>query len=349
MKKVILTASISLAFFIGLSFIRNYIGEQFFPNSLATKFVDIVESRQEIKFPFFYGRTFNPGIIAIEGGYLLSFRSNTAGVFSWIKHNLLLERKIYLNFITLDQSFSPKGKISSFAQGGQDARLIEVKGGIYAVYNDESQEETLARRMFISEVVLEDKQVRLCPKKKLTFPKTKEFAERGLITSDREKNWSPFVYEGALYFVYLINPHVILKADLETGVCREVIENQTFPFWSYNVPRGGTPALLVGDEYLTFFHADTSTESRWHKRLDRGGYYFGAYSFAKEFPFQITRRTTLPLYPKHLPWARRKIVYPSGFIVKDNRFFLFAGVTDRSVYVFEIKKEKLDLLLQRVE
>ncbi|MBS0586319.1 MAG: hypothetical protein JSR76_08535 [Verrucomicrobia bacterium] len=335
--------------FVGFFVARNYIGEQFFPRTISSQFVDIVEEVREIRFPLFYGRAFNPGAVSLNEGYLLSFRSNANGFLSYLQHYLLGKRHIYLNFMLLDESFSQKSKIVSFKDAGQDARLITVGENIYAIYNDETIEGGKSvRRIYMARVGVKGEEITLEPALKLIFPETEAFAKRGLIHLDREKNWSPFVHENELYFVYLITPHVVLKADVTTGQCLELSETALEKFWSYNTPYGGTPAIATEGEYLAFFHASTATENRWQKKLERGGYYFGAYTFSETFPFQVLRRTTFPLYPSKLPWQRRKIVYPMGLIEKKDHYMVFAGVSDKKVYLFRISKEKLRAVLEPV-
>ena len=70
-----------------------------------------------------------------------------------------------------------------------------------------------------------------------------------------EKNWMPFVRDGELYFVYSMNPHLVLHCDTHTGQC---VEAATTRYAEEDVPRylrGGTPCLLLGSYYLTMGHA----------------------------------------------------------------------------------------------
>jgi len=41
---------------------------------------------------------------------------------------------------------------------------------------------------------------------------------------ERYKNWMPFEYINELYFVYIISPHIILKCDINTGICNKLYE-----------------------------------------------------------------------------------------------------------------------------
>lgn len=106
-----------------------------------------------------------------------------------------------------------------------------------------------------------------------------------------EKNWCPFVIgkEDRLAHVYSINPHVVYHSEQGEFV-RIESRNSTLPLaWSYGEPRGGTPPVLVGSEYVSFFHSSLP----WMKPKRR--YYMGAYCFESKPPFAITRMTVEPL------------------------------------------------------
>lgn len=84
--------------------------------------------------------------------------------------------------------------------------------------------------------------------------------------------------------------------------------------WRYGELRGGTPALLVRGEYLTFFHS----KRRVHGR--RMTYFVGAYTFQSDFPFGITSISKHPIVAdtfyigKLAPQPYDYILYPTSFI-----------------------------------
>lgn len=125
-----------------------------------------------------------------------------------------------------------------------------------------------------------------------------------------EKNWGPFVWEGELFSVYSINPHVVLHH----------VGGQAYPFatterhlpWTGGVLRGGAPPIRVGNEYWSVFHG----------ALNKGlwTYNVGVYAFEARPPFAITRITPDPiLWPdssEPLPdeLKGKSVVFPCGAI-----------------------------------
>lgn len=116
-----------------------------------------------------------------------------------------------------------------------------------------------------------------------------------------QKNWSPFdfcpsctfrnghalpfpapVANASLLFVYSIQPHVVVEPQA-TEVAGEMTAEVVFKtatvntsFWQWGEMRGGTPALLVGDRYLSFFHSSGRLS---HKHIIT--YVMGAYTFER--------------------------------------------------------------------
>jgi hypothetical protein len=63
--------------------------------------------------------------------------------------------------------------------------------------------------------------------------------------------------------------------------------------WLYGEIRGGTPAQLVGDEYLAFFHSSSHIH---HAEVTT--VWLGAYTFTAEPPFRITSMSRYPIASK---------------------------------------------------
>lgn len=114
-----------------------------------------------------------------------------------------------------------------------------------------------------------------------------------------QKNWSPFDFclncsnirgvttsqsNATLLFIYSIKPHRIVQA-FPTNVSGEMQADTMFLTellpqyrWRWGEMRGGSPALLIGDCYLTFFHSSGHFN---HKHI--GTYVMGAYLFERFF------------------------------------------------------------------
>jgi hypothetical protein len=77
---------------------------------------------------------------------------------------------------------------------------------------------------------------------------------KGVNLDQRQKNWSPFEYNGELYCEYSIEPHVILKIDTQTGVTEEKWRtgSHSQDITSDASLRGGAPPILIGPKTGSF-------------------------------------------------------------------------------------------------
>lgn len=96
-----------------------------------------------------------------------------------------------------------------------------------------------------------------------------------------EKNWTWFEHDDVLHYVYSISPHVVVSTIAQMAQVK-------IP-WQYGEPRGGTPPVRVGDEYISFFHSSLP----WQPPKRR--YFMGAYTFSAKPPFEPLRSTRSPL------------------------------------------------------
>lgn len=161
----------------------------------------------------------------------------------------------------------------------------------------------------------------------------------------QEKNWLWFFHQDQLHMIYRTSPHIIARfgKDEKGNDFQFQLEYKTenkLP-WDYGVIRGGTPPIKIGDEYLTFFHSSVQTNDQYHRR-----YYMGAYTFADEPPFPITRITVEPLLVGSWQdrWYKRKplVVFPCGSRLKDNKWLVTMGVNDLDCAWIEIPHEDLE-------
>lgn len=131
-----------------------------------------------------------------------------------------------------------------------------------------------------------------------------------------EKNWLWFSHENELYLIYTTWPHLIVHwNDLFLPV-EEYRTNVWSPFWNWGEPRGGSAPILVGDEYVSFFHSSTPWQD------GKRQYHMGAYAFEARPPFRVTRVTPEPLLSGSLddPWAEGKplVVFPCAALYEKN-------------------------------
>jgi predicted GH43/DUF377 family glycosyl hydrolase len=154
-----------------------------------------------------------------------------------------------------------------------------------------------------------------------------------------QKNWSFFPHEKTLHFIYYANPHEVV----------DLANNQTHKtagvLWEHGIIRGGTPPILVGDRYVTFFHSSRDGDSEHGRR-----YYMGAYSFSASPPFTPLALTKAPILKAsdldpsvpHLPL----VVFPCGAVHEDGRWIVSLGVNDVSTALLLITD---DVLAQHME
>lgn len=159
------------------------------------------------------------------------------------------------------------------SQGVEDPRLFRFRGQlwIYAHYRGSLSNE--------------------CTHAPVIIPADEPYDYRRMIklsTSNMkwiEKNWMPFEYNGELYFVYDISPHIILKCDLSTGYCREVYrtDNIAYDPIAQKHLGGGAPAVkfMLRDKpyFITIAH---TRENKPH--IVRKNFF---YIFRAEPPFDI--------------------------------------------------------------
>eukprot|EP01041_Mallomonas_annulata_P002204 gene2204-4289_t len=184
-----------------------------------------------------------------------------------------------------------------------------------------------------------------------------------------QKNWTPFIYGNISYFIHSVQPHQILRAVPPTGPTSSSTTTSLSPltspllnhvhngkykdligklvastmvetfFWTFGEPRGSTPALLIGNHYLTFFHS-----RRLGGRSGRSTYFIGAYTFSPRPPFQILAMTADPIVARDFYRGRMKavafdfIIFPTSFSFDDHRIVLHYGRQDVESWVMTLNR-----------
>jgi len=155
---------------------------------------------------------------------------------------------------------------------------------------------------------------------------------------------------------YSINPHFVLKPNMENGNCTTQAKTKTeFP-WEWGVLRGGTPAILDNGEYLAFFHSSKEIKTQQTKGKKYQHYFMGGYTFSAKPPFELTKITTHPIIGKGFyngdtyegkTWKPLRVVFPGGFYVDNNFIWVFYGRQDHETWVTKLDKNKFyDSLVQ---
>jgi len=145
-----------------------------------------------------------------------------------------------------------------------------------------------------------------------------------------EKNWAWFENNGRLCFVYRNHPHIVVETDGPS-----IVVHHETPFtssWKFGEMRGGTNPVLIGDEYIAFFHSSMpwKTIPRYGERRR---YFMGAYTFEAKAPFKVKRMSASPLLTGSeadpvIPGSPA-VVFPCGLIIEPSgSLYCTYGVND---------------------
>lgn len=145
--------------------------------------------------------------------------------------------------------------------------------------------------------------------------------------NDIEKNWLWFYPNLGPHLVYGANgEHVVVRFDDKFHVEQEW-RTRFEPDWKWGTIRGGTPPILFGREYWTFFHSSLPLATKYRRR-----YFMGAYTFMAEPPWTVTQVTAKPLLAAsdEDEWWPQKplVVFPCGSVLQGNTWLVTMGVND---------------------
>lgn len=290
-----------------------------------------------------YPHAFNPSIIRWKGEMLMCFR-----VIPDPKKSF----ESWLGLIWLDENFEPisltqklqlRNPDSLAPSRVEDGRLIEVNGSLFLVYSDNEDREISKGGFRVYVAKLQEKNGLF----------SVEHIERlssfqGNSPNKREKNWVPFTYNNKLLLAYSLSPHLIFTPVFNTNTCKTVSYSPTLVPWDWGDLRGGTGALLDGDQYIAFFHSCIRMSSI-HTPKECNHYFMGAYTFTRDKPFTITQISKQPIIGKdfyhgaeYKPyWGTVRVVFPCGFVADDDYFWVAYGRQDHEMWIAQIDKKKL--------
>lgn len=293
---------------------------------------------KQIKIPD-YPNAYNPSLIPYKGGYLLSFRYISRCPEKY-KNNFHKTDLSFVGVARLDKNFKVSENTvqllnivsysSKFSLTAEDARLLNVGDRIFIVFNDLPLLQTSGMfGMYFGELIeVQGMFVLKEPAKPLNY----------LLARHVEKNWSPFSSGDKLYLIYSDQPRIILEVDLNTGYCQEVTRTTLNWNWNLGEIRGGTPAYLVNDQFLTFFHSSFPAQTSKGR-----AYVMGAYTFDKDPPFSVRTMTMRPLgnMTDYTQDNSSKVVFPGGIVVQDNFIHVAWGKADKQIFITTFDRDKL--------
>jgi hypothetical protein len=297
-------------------------------------------------------RVFNPGLLRHRGGWILAYRVvfETDGL-----------RRIALCHLREDFEFSansavPYSEMIRFEAPdrfpGQaltwfaDPRLYHLGSKTYLYWNSGWHEPRNCQ--FLQEFD-PDTLKPLGQPRELTLTGSRQ---------KLEKNWALFEADGAVFAVYSVNPHRILKVKM-TGedaiVCDDVgptVPNAAGFAQLHGGLRGGAPPQRCVDRFTSFCHAIENSR-------DGYSYVAAAYQFRSVPPFSPVAMPRRPLTLRVPDEARRQhaklnpavghVVYPGGAARQDRGWALSIGIDDERCAIAFVTDEQLTDTLESID
>ncbi len=323
-------------------FIHKNINSMYFPMSLCCipmgEDTGVVLDVKE-----FLINSYNSSIISHNDGFLIFFRYD----------ELYYDQQNYdskIGYIELDKNLNQIGKglhkVIFDNADNEDPRVFYFKDKKHLLWNTLNDKGYRVMKMTEIDQFLGD-----------IFVSSQKEIVLDLKKNKVEKNWVPFSYnvqgKEKLAFKYSIgkNENVFLEGDFGKEKLKfSSMDEFTRPdhhLWKWGEIRGGTPALLIEDQYLAFFHSSfkCGDGSSW--------YVMGAYTFQKEYPFKITGISPYPIFFKgiynshvsNLTNPLLRCVFPSGFTIRKKEgkelIYLSVGENDTSTKILIIDKDNL--------
>eukprot|EP00542_Grammatophora_oceanica_P010719 CAMPEP_0194043410 /NCGR_PEP_ID=MMETSP0009_2-20130614/15043_1 /TAXON_ID=210454 /ORGANISM="Grammatophora oceanica, Strain CCMP 410" /LENGTH=2015 /DNA_ID=CAMNT_0038687603 /DNA_START=1 /DNA_END=6048 /DNA_ORIENTATION=+ len=146
-----------------------------------------------------------------------------------------------------------------------------------------------------------------------------------------EKNWIAFLYNDSLYYVYSIEPHVIVQVRAADGACSELHETSSSEMKKLSgrvsAVRGSATALRYSEtEYLALLHTREPTV----------GYSTHAYTFDAKPPFAVKRIS------KKIPLQGGGRAFPSSLSLVYDKVIIGYGDSDKVARALVMSRTALE-------
>ncbi len=310
--------------------------EQNPPVDLEANYSDFILETHQIEIPG-HREAYNPSVVRWNNSILMCFRARRQ----------LSRLPDQIGFVFLNESLEPTGDPSlldlRISNSGvpskpQDPRLVTIGDQLWMVFSDKFT--PLLRRMYIAQV---------------HFDGTHFYTEEPVCLSEFEnesktrweKNWVPFIYQNELLLAYSIQPHHIML-PIREGKCLTFAKTPSNFSWKWGPIHGGTPALLIDGQYLSFFQSHTKMASQQSNGKLMPHYFMGAYTFEATPPFAITAASQEPIVgrnfyngPACVTWKPMRVVFPTGYLDEEDLLWLFYGRQDNEIWRAKIDKKGL--------
>lgn len=291
----------------------------------------------------------NASIVQWRGSLLMSFREMVEAPPPEL--SLFSSGPSLLGLVWVDDEFKPQGKAQIIngldpllSRYAEDARLINIDERLYLVYNDntESVINEWGFKMHIAEIDYDGENfIVVSTDRLIDYPIANKMR--------REKNWVPFCYQNQLLLSYSISPHNVFKPIVGDNRCEAFSNSFEQLYWEWGELRGGTPALIHGNHYLSFFHSVKWMTSHYSKGELIPHYFMGAYAFSLEPPFRITHISKEPIigtgfydgedYDPY--WHPVRVIFPCGFLFDSRYIWITYGRQDHEIWVVKLDRQGL--------
>lgn len=285
---------------------------------------------------------YNASMVKTDHGYTVAFRYD----LPW---NRIGFKKAKIGLIEVDNFFRPLGEAQFLTLDDQveDPRIFSHNNDTYISYTHL----TFWGPRYLCNIGLS--------KVDLSSQKAEESWDLLFKKGPMEKNWVPFSYtngkgQSELYFVYSYSPHEIVRVqDPISGIIEHPISPDATPkkgiaAWTkkWGHLSGGTPAILVDGEYVSFFHSRFRDSSYFW-------YVMGAITFDSKPPFALKKISQFPIMFKQIyttPLAKARnqalrAIFPGGIALDTQNgkdvFQVICGENDTGIKIVTIDKEAL--------
>lgn len=203
--------------------------------------------------------------------------------------------------------------------GSQDNRYIIFKNDLFVVFNGISKKDN-TRQMFLYNL----KQSKLC----------QLYINSYDISKITQKNWTPYVYEDNLYFIYSICELCVLKLiSHDSGEC-EIVFGDPSKFTNKGLFGGSNLCYWKNNFYIGFLHSRNPHLCMPFLYDAKNYNYITTYrSIQFDLPFKINHKISCGT--EEFPYYFRKI---------SNKYELFLSYQDICSIKFEISTDAIDSL-----
>jgi hypothetical protein len=223
------------------------------------------------------------------------------------------------------------GIIEHIIMDSEDARLFRMHNRTFAIFTRLKSITPYRTNMVVADLSL------ATPREVIL-----QYAEAGPI----EKNWVVNnTYHDDLYLSYSLNPHVVLKLDVDTGKCTKAFET-----FNENITaklRGSSQMVKFNKHYLIAVVHTTITQVTWPFRC----YDHAFCAFEAVPPFRCVSLGPWFRFPDVYKDSRDSIQFCCGIAEHDNGYLLSYGIADciaKFLYVSKTQVERYLPILKGV-